>query len=106
MTRNFDPILPPSVMIKWLFYLQIHTGCHKSTLPPSYPHLSDITYEWSLTEEGGGLKFPKRRYVMCRLILDSQQNLRRTIILAWADLICNVAQIFWMCPVTEWLKHV
>ena len=51
MSRNFDPKLTPphpSVMLKWVFYLHLHTECHKITYPPP-PYLRDVIYEWSLT---------------------------------------------------------
>ena len=41
--RNFDPKLttpPPSVMLKWVFYLNFHTECHKIPYPLSIPLLA------------------------------------------------------------------
>ena len=50
MSRNFDLKLtppPPSIAQKWVFYLHLHTECHKITYPPT-PYLCDVIYEWSL----------------------------------------------------------
>ena len=44
--RFSDP-LPPAVTLKCLFYLGLHTWCHKRVNPFS-PCLHDIIYEWSL----------------------------------------------------------
>ena len=39
MSCYIDPKLtppPPSVTLKWLFYLHLHTECHKITYPPPF----------------------------------------------------------------------
>ena len=47
-SRKFVDFLTPSqssVMLKWLFYLELHTERHKSYIPP--PLVADVIYERS-----------------------------------------------------------
>ena len=46
-SRKFQEFLtpppPPSVTLKWVFYLHLHIECHKITYPPP-PYLCDVIY--------------------------------------------------------------